>query len=262
MKAGVVVGQASVFRVAQVRCRNAGRADCVGDRANASHFHRSELTCLLAGAVVLLLSGSACANTLVHLNKMVWGCIDAQASSELNDEANLRRHDPVWVARTVAKGRCVTISPKSVWEPASDNRNGVTYIDRRGTVQPESYWVPTSAITFPATPAPDSRAPSATSNSAAPAQVQSQFTGSSTSAARDAPAVPASAPPPGGPSAPLLKQPAPGANARQSQVGWELGLTAIVALIVGALLVRRSSSQEKCSGRDDSSQGLADSAQA
>jgi hypothetical protein len=204
--------------------------------------------CLLEGAVVLFLSGSAHADTLVHLNKMVWGCIDAQASSELNDEANPRRHDPVWVARNVARGRCVAISPKSAWEPASNDRNGMTHIDRRGTVHPESYWVPTSAIVFPAVPAFASRAPPATPNPTVPAQVQSQPVQSPASAWRDPPAAPASAPPPEGPSAPLVEAPGPAANAKQSEVGWELSLTAIVAVIVGAWLVHRSSRKKGVRG--------------
>jgi hypothetical protein len=141
---------------------------------------------LLATAAVLMLSGSADTKTLVHLSKIVWGCFDAQASSELNDETNPRRHDAAWVARTVAKGRCVTISPRSVWEPASNDQNGLTYIDRRETVQPESYWVPTRVIAFSTAPESASPPSPAASQFAAVPEVRLQSTNGQASAAPDA----------------------------------------------------------------------------
>jgi hypothetical protein len=189
-----------------------------------------------------MLSGSVVAKTLVHLSKIVWGCFDAQASSELNDETSPRRHDAAWVARMVAKGRCVTISPRSVWEPASNDQNGLTYIDRRETVQPESYWVPTRAIAF--SPAPESASPPAPAASqfAAVPEVRSQSTNGQASAAPDGLAAPA-------PPSEIQTPPSHNSATPPSDIWLDIGLgicvAAIAFLIGGAWLARRSNRRKR-----------------
>jgi hypothetical protein len=106
-------------------------------------------TWLFAVAVVAFFGDGAFANSLVHMQRTVWGCVDPNVAPDLNDDHNPRRSDPQWVARTSAVGQCVPISPQSIWEPLSRDYNGLTYVAYRGkTGKPTSLWVPTAAIDF------------------------------------------------------------------------------------------------------------------
>ncbi len=116
-------------------------------------------TKLLASAGVAMVTAGAQARTLVHLKQTVWGCVNPDVAATINDETNPGRYDPAWVARTSDMGECVAISPRSVWEPLTGDRNGFTYVAYRGTTaRPSSVWVPTADLVFlppePVAPAP------------------------------------------------------------------------------------------------------------
>ena len=55
---------------------------------------------MLASAGIGLLAHGATAETLVHLKKAVWGCVDPNVTPTINDDTNPARRDPQWVART------------------------------------------------------------------------------------------------------------------------------------------------------------------
>lgn len=98
----------------------------------------------------------------------MWGCVDPNVAPSMNDDANPNRHIPEWVEQMRVEGQCVLISPNSLWEPLSQDYNGLTYVAYRGTVgRPGSFWVPTSALeaatpmaAVPPTPNPLAVAPS------------------------------------------------------------------------------------------------------
>ena len=106
---------------------------------------------LLAIAASAWTSPRALAHQLFHMKRTVWGCFDPNVAPYLNDARDPRRSDPQWVTRTSVVGQCVIISTRSIWEPLSQNYNGLTYVAYRGTTgKPGSFWVPTAAIDFTA----------------------------------------------------------------------------------------------------------------
>lgn len=104
---------------------------------------------IAAGAVLLNKTGSA--ETLVHLSRPVWGCVDPNEAARINDNSNPARSDPQWVARTAAVGQCIMLGPVGQWATLSENYNGLTYVRHLGGVGPTgSFWVPTSALVIDA----------------------------------------------------------------------------------------------------------------
>jgi hypothetical protein len=114
-------------------------------------------------AVATLLTKTAIAETLVHLSRPVWGCVDFNEAGHINDNSNPMKSDPEWIARTVADGQCVMLGSVSQWATLSENHEGLTYVGRRGGIgQAGSFWVPTTALVIdakqstPSIPAPPS----------------------------------------------------------------------------------------------------------
>lgn len=105
------------------------------------------LACLLMGICTGMLSHEAASETLTHLTRTVWGCVDPNVAAPINDRLNPARSDPQWLARNSADGQCITLSSVGQWATLSGNYNGLTYIGHRGTVGPSgSFWVPTAAL--------------------------------------------------------------------------------------------------------------------
>lgn len=101
---------------------------------------------LLVGMGLALLTHTARAETLYHMNSAVWGCFDPNVTPTINDPSNPDYSDPQWVAQTANQGQCVLISPAGLWK-ARSAFNGMTYVTNSGAIgQPGSFWVPTSAI--------------------------------------------------------------------------------------------------------------------
>ena len=129
---------------------------------------RSLCTAIWIAAVAALLTKTANAETLVHLSRPVWGCVDPNEAVHINDNSNPAKSDPQWVARTAADGQCVMLGSVGQWATLSENYNGLTYVGHRGGIgRTGSFWVPTTALVIdakqstPAVAAPQSavRAP-------------------------------------------------------------------------------------------------------
>ncbi len=94
-----------------------------------------------------MLSSVAASEPLTSLTRTVWGCVDPNVASSINDPVNPARSDPRWIARTSADGKCITLSSLGQWATLSEDHNGLTYIGHRGTAGPTgSFWVPTTAL--------------------------------------------------------------------------------------------------------------------
>jgi hypothetical protein len=101
--------------------------------------------------VAALLTKTAHAETLVHLSRPVWGCVDPNEAAHLNDNSNPAKSDPQWVARTAADGQCVKLGSVGQWATLSENYNGLTYVGHRGgDGRTGSFWVPTTALVIDA----------------------------------------------------------------------------------------------------------------
>ena len=110
-----------------------------------------QLLCIAPMAIFF--SQTASAETSVHLSRPVWGCVDPNEATPLNDNSNPARSDPQWVARTAQFGQCITLGTVGQWAALSENYNGLTYIGHRGNVGPiGSFWVPTTALVIDAKP--------------------------------------------------------------------------------------------------------------
>ena len=108
---------------------------------------------LLMAADFALLGGQANAETLVHLSRTVWGCVDPNEATSINEASNPARSDPRWLARTVADGQCISLAPVGQWATLSQDYNGLTYVGRRGSIGPAgSFWVPTTSLAIDAKP--------------------------------------------------------------------------------------------------------------
>jgi hypothetical protein len=104
---------------------------------------------MAAIAGISLLSQGAAANTLVHLSKSVWGCVDPNVTPTINDASNPERGDPTWLTRTSELGHCAFITPQSLWELLSPDHNGLTYLAYRGTTgRLGSFWCQPRLSTF------------------------------------------------------------------------------------------------------------------
>ena len=121
---------------------------------------------LLIASSVTLQAGSARAETLAHLSRTVWGCVDPNEAASINDASNPARSDPRWLARTATDGQCVTLAPVGQWATLSESYNGLTYVGRRGAAGPTgSFWVPTTALVIDVV----GTAPTATKSTSPPA---------------------------------------------------------------------------------------------
>ena len=113
----------------------------------------------LPGALLCAGVHGAQARDLVRLSRTVWGCFNPSIAAIINDPANPGQSDPAWAAKTREMGDCVTITPRSVWQRLTTDRDGFTYVAYRGTTaKPGSFWVPTGAL-VPAPPEPAASAP-------------------------------------------------------------------------------------------------------
>lgn len=108
-------------------------------------------TALRITATVVTFNEAATAETLVHLSRSVWGCVDPNEASRINDDSNSAKSDPRWVARISADGQCVLLGSVGQWAALSENYNGLTYVGHRGGIGPAgSFWVPSSALAIDA----------------------------------------------------------------------------------------------------------------
>ncbi len=211
---------------------------------------------MIAAAAVGWLAPDALANPLVRMTRTVWGCVDPNVAPAMNAPRNPDRSDPQWVEKSRTEGECVSISPRSVWEPLSQDHNGLTYVAYRGTTgRPGSFWVPTAAMTRVAPPAkvpPPAPAPSPPGPATSVAQPTAARPESPQrpAAALAEPIPPAMATPA---SAPLAaKEPdGPVANTVTTSQGESAGggLTALLFLFGGGWLVRRLLRRSKRRGR-------------
>ena len=113
----------------------------------------------LPGALLCASVHGAQARDLVRLSRTAWGCFNPSFAAIINDPAYPGQSDPAWVAKTREMGDCVTITPRSVWERLTTDRDGFTYVVYRGTTaKPGSFWVPTGLL-VPAPPEPAASAP-------------------------------------------------------------------------------------------------------
>jgi TerB N-terminal domain/TerB-C domain len=102
---------------------------------------------LLVGVSLGTFGHNASAETIAHLTRTVWGCVDPNVAPSINDASNPSHLDPKWVSRAIAEGKCVTLTPVGQWATLSQEYNGLTYVGARGIVGPSgSFWVPTSAL--------------------------------------------------------------------------------------------------------------------
>lgn len=211
---------------------------------------RSLRTWLLASAGVGMVTAGAQARTVVHLKKTVWGCVNPAMAAIINDDSNPGRYDPAWVARISNMGECVTISPRSVWEPLTGDRNGFTYIAYRGTTaKPGSFWVPTADLVFP--PPEPAASPPATVTSEPLSPPAAAAIPPPIATPASAPAQPDVVPPqplavaPEQPSAHAVAAPLPGRQPASedggSGVGWLIGL----GIIVLSVFLSRSGRKRK-----------------
>jgi hypothetical protein len=212
---------------------------------------------LLAIGAFTCTSWCASANQLVHMKRLVWGCVDPNVALNINDLRDPRRFDAQWVARTSAEGQCVTISTRSVWEPLSVDHNGLTYVAYRGTTgRPGSFWVPTTEIVLSAlgetTPLPPPSAPTEPARIEAPQVIP-------------APRLPVEAPTAEVPALPVAPTQPPGQEPTQASTqsitaaqsspsdspskGGNVVVVIIVALLLVTWGVRRMSRRPKQSNR-------------
>ena len=113
----------------------------------AHAFWKCCRACLLVGVSLGAFGHDASAETIAHLTRTVWGCVDPNVAPSINDASNPRHLDPQWVIKTIAEGKCVTLAPGGNWAILSHDYNGLTYVGARGTAGPSgSFWVPTSAL--------------------------------------------------------------------------------------------------------------------
>ena len=113
----------------------------------ACRLQKWRRTCLLMVMCSGMLSPVAASEPLTSLTRTVWGCVDPNVASSINDPVNLARSDPRWIAQTSADGKCITLSSVGQWATLSEEHNGLTYIGHRGTAGPTgSFWVPTTAL--------------------------------------------------------------------------------------------------------------------
>ena len=196
-------------------------------------------------------SAAVSAGPLVRMTRTVWGCVDPNVAPAMNDPQNPSRLDAHWVEKSRTEGECVSISPRSVWEPLSQDHNGLTYVTYRGTTgKPGSFWVPTTAMTpvapaaslAPPSPAATLRVPAASVAQPASARPASPPRPATIPAATMAPPVTTPVQPP--PDAP------PASNGSTSQGGSAGGgLAMLLVLLGGGWLVRRLMRRGKHRGR-------------
>jgi hypothetical protein len=115
--------------------------------------------------------------TLYHVLESTFGCGDPGVTRLLTDPNEPRRSSASWMRKTIASGRCVTITPRSPWKLVTQD-NGVALMEYAGTVgAPGSYYIATNELVdavgrHPGEGAPESApAPqqsNAPANSAAP----------------------------------------------------------------------------------------------
>ena len=211
---------------------------------------------MIAAAAAGWLAPDASANSVVRMSRTVWGCVDPNVAPAMNDPRNPNRSDPQWVEKSRTEGECVSISSRSVWEPLSQDHNGLTYVAYRGTTgRPGSFWVPTSAMTLVAPLAavpPPAPAPSPP----VPVTPLTQPTAARPESPQRLAAAPAEPPPP------AMATPAPApveakepdgsvANTGTTSEGGSAGggLTALLFLLGGGWLVRRLLRRSKRRGR-------------
>jgi hypothetical protein len=84
--------------------------------------------------------------TLYHVLESTFGCGDPGATRMLTDPNETRRSNASWMRKTIANGRCVTITPRSPWKLVTQD-NGVALMEYAGTVgAPGSYYIATNEL--------------------------------------------------------------------------------------------------------------------
>jgi hypothetical protein len=84
--------------------------------------------------------------SLYHVLESTYGCGDPGATRALTDPNEPRRSNASWMRKTIANGRCVTITPRSPWKLVTQD-NGVALMEYAGTVgAPGSYYIATSEL--------------------------------------------------------------------------------------------------------------------
>ena len=111
---------------------NCGACARLMARRFAYAFRKCCRACLLVGASLGTFGHGAAAETIAHLTRTVWGCVDPNVAPSINDFSNPSHLDPQWLIRTVAKGKCVTLAPGGKWAALSHDYNGLTYVGSRG----------------------------------------------------------------------------------------------------------------------------------
>ena len=91
-------------------------------RRFAHAFRKCCRACLLVGVSLETFGHDASAETIAHLTRTVWGCVDPNVAPSINDASNPSHLDPQWVIRTVAEGKCVTLTPGGKWATLSHER--------------------------------------------------------------------------------------------------------------------------------------------
>ena len=92
----------------------------------ACRLQKWRRTCLLMVMCSGMLSPVAASEPLTSLTRTVWGCVDPNVASSINDPVNLARSDPRWIAQTSADGKCITLSSVGQWATLSEEHNGLT----------------------------------------------------------------------------------------------------------------------------------------
>ena len=145
-------------------------------RWRARAFPKSSRIYLLVGVSLGTFGHDASAETIAHLTRAIWGCVDPNVAPSINDASNRSHLDPQWIIRTAAEGQCVILPPGGKWANLSDDYNGLTYVAARSTVgRSGSFWVPTSALVVD---------PPATLRTASPSQAVTKPPPTETSAAQ------------------------------------------------------------------------------
>lgn len=210
---------------------------------------RSLCTAIWIAAVAALLTKTANAETLVHLSRPVWGCVDPNEAAHINDNSNPAKSDPQWVARTAADGQCVMLGSVGQWATLSENYNGLTYVGHRGGIgRTGSFWVPTTALVIDAkqsTPAVAAPQPTVQTATVKPSIIAVKPSTETTPAPQQAP--PLSSPVAAAPEPTPTSSAAPSSSPQQS--GGSITIWVILGVLFVLGLFGRSKRQKKSAQR-------------